>query len=132
MKTSLLISLASTALICMYAFPCAFAVDAPTETMLLKAPAGAKTKKNPVTLSHAVHAQFSCQDCHHTWDGTSPVKKCTDSGCHDMVKAKGKAKKNIKYYETAYHQTCYKGCHKTRKKARKSAGPTSCSKCHLK
>jgi hypothetical protein len=132
MKKSLLVSLFSMALICMFAVPSAFAVDAPAEDMLLKAPEGADAKKNPVNFSHVKHAEFECQDCHHTWDGASPIKKCTESGCHDIVAAKGAEKKNVKYFETAFHNTCYKGCHKDLKMAGKPTGPMSCTQCHPK
>jgi len=132
MKKSLLVSLFCAALLCMFAVPSAFAVEAPAGDMMITAPEGAKTKKKPVAFSHVKHGEFKCQDCHHTWDGKAPIKKCTDSGCHDIVAAKGKDKKDIKYFETAFHNSCYKGCHKDLKKAGKKTGPTACGKCHPK
>ncbi|WP_462324565.1 cytochrome c3 family protein [Desulfoplanes sp.] len=130
MKKSLLVSLFSLAMICMFAVPSVFAVDAPAGEMLIKAPEGAKTRKSPAPFSHEKHAELDCTACHHTWDGNGPIKKCTDSGCHDSLSRDRDNK--IKYYKEAYHESCYKGCHKDRKKAGETTGPTSCRDCHPK
>jgi len=132
MKKSLFVALVCAALVGAFVLPNLYAVDVPDD-MLLKAPAGVKMKKAPVPFSHkGAHKGIECTKCHHTWDGKSPIKKCTDAGCHDIAKAKGKDRKSIKYFYTAYHKLCMKGCHKELKKAGKKTGPTSCNGCHPK
>jgi hypothetical protein len=81
-----------------------------------------------VTFTHKKHAEtlkIDCVKCHHTWKkGETTGKVCKD--CH-KAKAAGKAISA----KDAYHKDC-KGCHEQAKKANKPAGPTSCTKCHVK
>jgi hypothetical protein len=80
-----------------------------------------------VTLSHKKHADAikDCLKCHHTWKkGETTGKLCKD--CHKS-KAEGKAISA----KDAYHKDC-KGCHEEAAKASKPAGPTGCTKCHVK
>lgn len=132
MKRSWLVGVLAALVAGLFLIPNLWAVDAPKGDIMLKAPAGVKAKKAPVKFSHAEHAAFDCTKCHHEWDGKAAIKKCTDAGCHDIFKAKGKDKKSIKYYYNAYHDMCMKGCHKDLKKAGKETGPTACNGCHPK
>jgi protein-arginine kinase activator protein McsA len=80
-----------------------------------------------VTLSHKKHADAikDCLKCHHTWKkGETTGKLCKD--CHKS-KVEGKAISA----KDAYHKDC-KGCHEEAAKASKPAGPTGCTKCHVK
>ena len=135
MKKSLFVSLIGAALLCACAAPSLYAVDAPGD-MMLTPPEGMKFKKEakpPVPFSHEKHKEIDCATCHHTWDGSSDIQKCTDSGCHDSLEYKSKENKDdIKLVEVAYHEMCYQGCHKDLKKEKKPTGPTSCAKCHIK
>lgn len=132
MKKTLLISMVTAALVCAFALPSLYAVDAPGD-MVLKAPAGAKMTKAPVDFSHKGHAAIDCAKCHHTWDGKAEVKKCSAEGCHVDTSKKGK-KKPTSFY-SAFHaksdMSCV-GCHKALKKAKKATGPTKCGDCHPK
>ena len=127
MKRTLLISLMCAALVCVFALPSLWAVDAPGGEIILKAPAGAKATKAPVAFTHANHKQ-DCKVCHHKWDGSGAVKGCSAEGCH--VDASKAAKKDPKGFYQAWHakgsKSCV-GCHKTEKK-----GPTKCTECHPK
>ncbi|WP_320170859.1 cytochrome c3 family protein [Maridesulfovibrio sp.] len=128
MKKTLLVCLMAAALVCVFALPSLYAVDAPGD-MVLKAPAGIDSKKAPVAFSHKGHAAIECTKCHHTWDGKSEVKKCDSEKCH--VKP---GKKDKTSFYNAFHKTdrsCM-GCHKAMKKAGSKTGPTSCTKCHPK
>jgi protein-arginine kinase activator protein McsA len=80
-----------------------------------------------VTFSHKKHADAikDCLKCHHTWKkGETTGKLCKD--CHKS-KVEGKAISA----KDAYHKDC-KGCHEEAAKASKPAGPTGCTKCHVK
>lgn len=110
-----------------------------------------EAKRSDVSFPHAVHFNYSCQQCHHTWKTTEPIVGCTTSGCHDLdampVDDNGKPVKDsaqaMRYYKNAYHEACI-GCHKKIKIENKAeeasmkalgntlpaAGPTSCNACH--
>jgi len=82
-----------------------------------------------VTFNHKKHSEtlkIDCVKCHHTWKaGETSGKLCVD--CHKAT-AEGKTPAA----KDAFHQDCYKGCHTEAKKANKPAGPTVCTKCHVK
>jgi hypothetical protein len=82
-----------------------------------------------VTFNHKKHSEtlkIDCVKCHHTWKaGETSGKLCVD--CHKAT-AEGKTLAA----KDAFHQDCYKGCHTEAKKANKPAGPTVCTKCHVK
>jgi hypothetical protein len=82
-----------------------------------------------VTFNHKQHSEklkIDCMKCHHTWKpGETSGKLCVD--CH-----KAKAEGKTLAAKDAFHQDCYKGCHTEAKKANKPAGPTVCTKCHVK
>lgn len=132
MKKTLLISMVTAALVCAFALPSLYAVDAPGD-MVLKAPAGTKMKKSPVDFSHKAHAAVDCAKCHHKWDGKSEVKKCSAEGCHADTSKKGK-RKPTSFYSAFHAKADYScvGCHKGMKKAKEATGPTKCSDCHPK
>lgn len=122
----------------------------PMEEITLSALAQ-ETNRSEVSFPHAVHFNYSCQQCHHTWKITEPIVGCTTSGCHDLdtvpVDENGKPVKDsaqtIRYYKNAYHEACI-GCHKKIRMENKAmeasmkalgnalpaAGPTSCNACH--
>lgn len=131
MKKTLLISMVTAALVCLFALPALYAVDAPGD-MVLKVPAGAKQTKAPVAFSHKGHAAVDCKTCHHTWDGSSAVKKCAAEGCH--IDTSRKAKRKPTSFYSAFHarksEASCVGCHKALKKEKKATGPTRCSECH--
>ncbi len=117
------------------------------------APLTAEGKRSNVEFPHAIHFGYSCQQCHHTWQGEEAIANCTTSGCHDLAKRpiteSGQPVKdpalNIRYYKKAYHDMCL-GCHKEIKKANtaletskadlgaklNATGPTGCNQCHPK
>ena len=91
----------------------------PMGTILLEAPASVTAKKAAVHFPHAKHFDYSCQTCHHKWEKESEIVGCQTSGCHDLAKApaKGEEADAIRYYKTAFHDSCI-GCHKTIKMKR--------------
>ncbi len=124
----------------------------PMGTIVLSAPDGVEQKRAPVDFPHSRHFGFECQTCHHTWEGTTQIKGCMTSGCHDALEAATKSRQGtplraeeIRYFKKAYHESCI-GCHKVmRLKNRKiemsgkkldgplpNPGPTSCIECHPK
>ena len=112
-----------------------------------------ENKRSAVAFPHAVHFNYSCQSCHHTWTGNDPIVGCSTSGCHDLTATPkgedGKPTKDamlkIRYYKKAYHDMCI-GCHREIKQQNKKieaakaslgqklapTGPTSCNECHPK
>jgi len=87
-----------------------------------------KVSYGDVKFTHKKHVDSikDCVKCHHKIDGKpqDPVKAC--KSCH-KAKAEGKAPSS----KDAYHKDC-KGCHEDAAKAKKVAGPTACTKCHVK
>jgi hypothetical protein len=79
-----------------------------------------------VTFAHKKHSEkIECTKCHHTWKkGETTGTLCKE--CH-KAKAEGKTLSA----KDAYHKDC-KGCHDEAKKSKKPAGPTECTKCHVK
>ena len=71
--------------------------------------------KKAVDFSHASHAALECRTCHHPWDGTGPMPKCSQSGCHDVFDAKDKSAQS--FYKIVHGPStdtapsCL-GCHK--------------------
>jgi hypothetical protein len=123
----------------------------PLGTITLEAPADVEAKRSPVEFPHGAHFDFSCKECHHTWEGDEPIMSCQTSGCHDLVESpyvkgeKPDPEEVQLYYKNAYHKSCI-GCHKEINKANKAmaatpgntdagalkSGPTSCNACHPK
>ncbi len=124
----------------------------PTGSITLEPPDGVEQKRASVDFPHSVHFSYTCQECHHTWNGNDDVKGCATSGCHsetatpkDEKTGKPIAGDRIKYYKNAFHQACI-GCHKEIKEKNKEielskkdvdapltkTGPTGCVKCHPK
>ena len=103
--------------------------------------------RSEVTFPHSVHFKYACQQCHHNWDGKTPIVGCQTSGCHDLATKPDSKNKTvqIRYYKDAFHTMCI-GCHKELKaqyQAKENSilgvsgkltapGPTSCSGCHPK
>ncbi len=110
-----------------------------------------EAQRSAVAFPHALHFDYNCQQCHHTWDKTTPIVGCATSGCHDLAEIpKGDDGRPVsdpkiqgKYYKNAYHAMCI-GCHKSIKAKNKAAeasklamgeklsptGPTGCVECH--
>ncbi|PIE61263.1 MAG: class III cytochrome C family protein [Desulfobacterales bacterium] len=118
-------------------------LELPTGNMTLMAPEGSgwKAKRSPVHFPHSLHFGFPCKDCHHTWDGASPVKSCSTSGCHENFWAPlpgtaSQDKPNIKSLTGAFHKAC-RDCHRNEVKIQKTqgikeiaTGPIDCEGCH--
>ncbi|WP_461833325.1 cytochrome c3 family protein [Desulfothermus sp.] len=109
------------------------------KTVLMNASLG-KTKNPvyaPVNFPHQKHLRLGCPVCHHKWiDKKNPPKKCVDSGCHDILGAKGAQMRAKNSAYNAYHNptsnhSCM-GCHKNKKKQNLATGPIACKKCHVK
>lgn len=109
----------------------AAAVDAPANNLRLGPPDGMKATKTLVDFSHVTHdaAKVECVTCHHTWDGTSDVKSCSASGCHDQPGKRGENTFYSAFHDKRSDKSCL-GCHKTAKKAGNKKVPTSCKSCH--
>ena len=126
------------------------AIFVPVGRLALAPPVGVTAKRSAVAFPHSLHFRYTCNTCHHKWDGNSQVQSCTASKCHDQLSLPVKAKKAranrleaIRYYKTAFHQQCI-SCHteikihnekleRSRKKVKEPLqwpGPTSCVGCH--
>lgn len=123
----------------------------PLGAILIEPPDTIEPKKSPVEFPHSNHFGYTCQTCHHTWEGDAQVLNCTTSGCHDLTQFPEKTDKAetgpgsaaVKYFKTAYHQKCI-GCHKDIKRQNSDlekafsasktkilkSGPTGCVGCH--
>ncbi|MDQ7032172.1 MAG: cytochrome c3 family protein [Desulfonauticus sp.] len=126
MKRSWLVGSLAALVAVLFLIPNLWAISAPKGEILIAPPAGLKLKKGPAKFSHEDHKDIDCKVCHHTWDGKSKIKKCSDAGCHDNKKSFFKA-----FHDRKSKRSCV-GCHKADKKAGKKTGPTSCNKCHSK
>jgi hypothetical protein len=102
-------------------------------------------KRSEVAFPHAAHFSYSCQQCHHKWNGREAIQNCTTSGCHDLDKVPEEKAQKVHYYKHAFHTACI-GCHKEIKNKNKAmestaaalgeklppTGPTGCNQCHPK
>ena len=87
-----------------------------------------ETKLGIVTFQHSMHAGLStteCSTCHHTWEGSGPVKACHE--CHAKKDAEAPAAKK------AFHTRCI-GCHEYTVAEGMEAGPLKkkCKLCQIK
>lgn len=114
----------------------------PMGSISLDPPATVTPERASVDFPHSLHFKgYSCDKCHHKWDGNQAVQSCMTSGCHDMTTAPENPLKNgkyteesIKYYKYAYHNQC-RDCHKEEKQKRDTTLvtlPTGCNECHPK
>lgn len=92
-----------------------------------------KVKQPGVPFNHAAHARqlkIECVACHHTdpklnAGANVEVKKCSE--CHLKPEKEGQPSCKVASLKAnPFHITCV-GCHKE-----KHAGPTTCTKCHVK
>ena len=117
-------------------------LDLPTGTLTLQAPDDAdhKATLSPVNFPHSLHFSYSCEDCHHTWDGNSPIQSCATAGCHENFWApkpgENKSTSKVKSLTGAFHQVC-RDCHRKEADLQKAAGsknistgPVACAGCH--
>lgn len=118
-------------------------LEFPTGTMTLSAPENAERAPtlSPVLFPHSLHFSFACKDCHHTWDGESPVTGCAASGCHENLWAPEPGTvpldaRRVKSLAGAYHEVC-RDCHRKEVADQKAAGiddpatgPIACKGCH--
>ena len=87
-----------------------------------------ETKLGIVTFRHQMHAGLGsteCNTCHHTWDGTGPVKACHE--CHEKKGTEAPVAKKV------FHARCI-GCHEYTAAEGMQAGPLKkkCKLCHIK
>lgn len=87
-----------------------------------------ETKLGIVTFQHRMHADLSmteCNTCHHTWEGTGPVKACHE--CHEKKGSEAPVARKI------FHARCI-GCHEYTAAEGMQAGPLKkkCKLCHIK
>ena len=118
-------------------------LELPIGTITLEAPedAGHKATLSPVNFPHSLHFSYSCQACHHNWDGSGPIQSCGTSGCHENFWAPkpGEAdvsETGVKSMVGAFHQVC-RDCHRDEVAKQKAAGvknidtgPVACAGCH--
>lgn len=93
--------------------------------------------KKAVDFPHAPHTGAACVTCHHTWTGSEPMPKCSDSGCHDVMDPKDKTVRS--FYNMVHGRgseavsSCL-ACHKeeAKKQPEKRKELTGCVKsaCH--
>lgn len=125
-------------------------MSVPLGNITLTAPEEVEAKRGDVDFPHGLHFQFSCQSCHHEWDGESFIESCTS--CHDETEPTGKRDikdpDNVMYYLAAYHNVCV-GCHRDMEQQRQEqvkkiagdkamekmmvpvkSGPVGCTGCH--
>jgi hypothetical protein len=100
------------------------------EDMRLCAPAALKGTKAPVAFSHDRHGAIECGTCHHTWDGSGPVARCSAPGCHDQPGKQGAMTFYNAYHAKGMDRSCM-GCHKLTAKQGRPA-PVACNACHVK
>ena len=113
----------------------------PMGTITLEALDDMDAQRSEVEFPHSVHFNFNCKECHHSWDGESPILSCSTSDCHDQIETDN----DVPGFKAAYHSACI-GCHKEikvrnqeqEKSLMKSevelqrTGPTGCTECHPK
>lgn len=94
------------------------AITVPVGTLVLNPPSGIIAVRSPVAFPHSLHFTYACNQCHHKWDGLTPVKTCMAAGCHDAIDPPKKSEKALEYdleampyFKYAYHKRCI-GCHK--------------------
>jgi hypothetical protein len=90
----------------------------------------------PVIMPHQKHMSLGCDSCHHTWEDTSQApKKCTSSGCHDLIGGSGEQMQEVNAAFNAFHnrestRSCV-GCHLDKNRSEQTCGPfTNCADCH--
>ena len=125
-------------------------ITVPMGTLVLNPPSDIVTVRSPVAFPHSLHFSYACNQCHHKWDGMTPVKNCMAAGCHDALdppQKNGKALaydlEAMPYFKYAYHKRCI-GCHKDIRQANQTRennimgsggtiannGPVGCVGCH--
>lgn len=96
MKKILFLGVVCFAIASFCALPVLNAADAPADGLKMEA------TKQPVTFNHSTHGDYECKDCHHQWDGSSAIKKCSDAGCHDNFDRKAKGPDS--YYQAMHNR----------------------------
>ena len=126
------------------------AITVPVGTLVLNPPSGIVAVRSSVAFPHSLHFIYACNQCHHKWNGLTPVNNCMAAGCHDALDPPQKSEKSLAYdleampyFKYAYHKRCI-GCHKEIRKinlAREQSsmgtggpvsntGPVGCVGCH--
>lgn len=140
MKKSMLVLLVVTALVLAFVLPNLLAAEAPRadfvipegikvpgDDFMIPKPEGIEIKEKTLPFSHSTHSIYGCVQCHKTGDVT---QGCTDAGCHDLlVPATPEERRDIRYFEKAYHDRCI-GCHRDLRKAGNEIVPVACVGCH--
>ena len=116
----------------------------PLGVLTLRPPEDADAQRSNVDFPHGLHFNYSCQECHHQWEGGKEGLNCMTSGCHDLVEApRDNPEQSILYFKNAYHEMCIT-CHKQIKAKNRelelsgrvlkeklpNSGPTGCTECH--
>jgi len=119
-------------------------------SFVLGPPEGVDPLKPLVPFGHIDHFDYSCNRCHHQWDGLSEIQTCTTSGCHDQTERLGPDELKeadagrLAYFRSAYHRLCIACHYATRKEIRATqkelskeelekalaALPVRCTECH--
>ena len=124
----------------------------PVDIIVIEPPETVEAKRSPVDFPHSVHFSYSCQTCHHKWEGEVVLKSCQASGCHDLDTSPKRSASGavdpaaaMAYYKNAYHSMSI-SCHKSIEASNKAlaasgrvvsdalpaAGPIGCIDCHPK
>ena len=130
MKKTLLVVLACALFVCAFALSGLMAADAPADGSEL-----AYLPSKTVIFNHSSHAALDCAACHHKWDGSSAVQKCTSAGCHDVFDKKDATVNSLYWiiHKSGQANSCL-NCHKETagadKDKKKELTGCSKSKCH--
>ena len=126
------------------------AITVPVGTLVLNPPSGIVAVRSPVEFPHSLHFIYACNECHHKWNGLTPVKNCMAAGCHEALDPPKRSEKALAYdleampyFKYAYHKRCI-GCHKEIRAGNlaseqsimgtggrvSNSGPVGCVGCH--
>ena len=89
---------------------------------------------SPVSFDHMDHTKVVCEKCHHKARNVNNIKRCSADGCHDILGANKKQKRNARSLFFAVHNqaidnSCL-GCHMNTEMGKKNDTPTKCKECH--
>lgn len=111
MKKGILAGCMTAALVCAFALPSIYAVDAPADGIQMDY---FKAEKNNLvtTFNHSSHKDVACEECHHM-AGDQQYASCASEGCHNVMDKKDKTAAS--YYKIIHDRkaamsTCV-GCH---------------------
>ena len=129
MKKSVLVAIVSALAVLAMSLPSLFAFEVPEEIIITVPEGEEPLEKFPeVTFSHSSHADISCSQCHHMFEGCGEIMSCRD--CH----MSRDSRKDPMSFFAAWHAkseiSCL-GCHRSMKAEGEETGPVTCMKeCH--